>query len=401
LKIKLYIALFICFFNISPRFAYGQDSLICFDFFGYPVKITVDRSFIIPLDSTLNETSIVSFSKAANEARFQPIIEALLSYKSNIQMDDWLYYQLIRKTAQQISPKKDNYYRYTLYKWFLLNKSGYDAAIRISKNKIMFYVRTDDNIYNIPFYTKDGRQYVCLNYHDYGNNVDFIKEKFTNADQVTQEGGKAFSYKVTRLPDFKTASYQEKDIQFNYYQCDYHFKIKLNPEIKSIFSNYPVVDFASYCNIPLSNETYRSLIPLLKENVRGMKVKNGVDYLMHFTRYAFLFKTDSENFGAEKRLTPEQTLLYDESDCDDRAALFFYLVKEIYNLPMIVLDYPEHVTVAVKFSKAFGKPIVYNGDKYSVCEPTPQRTDLRIGKLLSALTKEPYTISYVYNPKEK
>ena len=122
---------------------------------------------------------------------------------------------------------------------------------------------------------------------------------------------------------------------------------------------------------------------------------------MHFTLYAFLFKTDSENFGAEKRLTPEQTLLYDESDCDDRAALFFYLVKEIYNLPMIVLDYPEHVTVAVKFSKAFGKPIVYNGDKYSVCEPTPQRTDLRIGKLLSALTKEPYTISYVYNPKEK
>jgi hypothetical protein len=60
-----------------------------------------------------------------------------------------------------------------------------------------------------------------------------------------------------------------------------------------------------------------------------MTVKGGVDYLMRFTRYAFMFKPDAENFGSEKRLTPEQTLLYPESDCEDRAALFFCLVKEI------------------------------------------------------------------------
>ena len=129
-----------------------------------------------------------------------------------------------------------------------------------------------------------------------------------------------------------------------------------------------------------------------------MNTKNGVDYLMRFTRYAFLFEKDSEVYGKEKRLSPEQTLLYEQSDCEDRAALFFSLVKEIYNLPMIVLAYPDHVTIAVKFNRPVGTPILYNGDKYSVCEPTPQKQDLAVGQLSRNLKKEPYEIVYAYSP---
>ena len=132
-----------------------------------------------------------------------------------------------------------------------------------------------------------------------------------------------------------------------------------------------------------------------------MNIKNGVDYLMRFTRYAFLFETDTKNFGQEKRLSPEQTLLFDQSDCEDRAALFFCLVKEIYNLPMIVLAFPKHVTIAVKFDKPVGKPIMYNGSQYSVCDPTPQSQDLSIGKLLPAIKKTAYEVVYAYNPADK
>ncbi|MDT9136277.1 hypothetical protein RSW15_24395, partial [Escherichia coli] len=86
----------------------------------------------------------------------------------------------------------------------------------------------------------------------------------------------------------------------------------------------------------------------------------------------------------------EQTLLYDQSDCEDRAALFFYLVKEIYNLPMLVLSYPQHVTIAVQFDKPVGKTIEYNGRKYTICEPTPQKDDLALGEMLPSLRKTPY-----------
>jgi hypothetical protein len=175
----------------------------------------------------------------------------------------------------------------------------------------------------------------------------------------------------------------------------------MNSEVKKMFVNYPVVDYQSYFNLPLSSGTYNSLIPQLRKNTSNMSVKQGVDYLMYFTRYAFQYEPDQENFGREKHLLPEQTLLYEHSDCEDRAALFYYLVKEMYNLPMIVLAFPHHLTIAVKFDKPVGQPIVYNGNTYSVCEPTPQTEDLPLGGMASDLRSEPYQVAFAYDPAKK
>lgn len=245
---------------------------------------------------------------------------------------------------------------------------------------------------------KNDKQYVCLNYHDYGGNIDFDKNRFSELALTVPEATHSFSYKITQMPDFNPGSYTEKDLSFEYGQNNYHFRIKLNPEVQTIFRNYPVLDYNYYFNIPLSRETHNSLIPELKNVIHGLNTKDGVDFLMHFTRYAFVFKKDTDAFGKEKRMSPEETLLYDESDCEDRAALFFYLVKEMYNLPMIVLTYPQHVTIAVEFNKPIGNTIIYKGRKFSICEPTPQRMDLPIGKQIPTLRKEPYEIAYEYIP---
>ena len=67
---------------------------------------------------------------------------------------------------------------------------------------------------------------------------------------------------------------------------------------------------------------------------------------------------------------------------------------------MVVLSYPKHITIAVKFDKPVGTPIVYNGKKYSVCEPTPQKKDLNVGQQLPELKNAAYEIVYAYTPKE-
>lgn len=375
----------------------GKDLSANFNFCGDEIAFSYDSSVYINYSPPLSQASIGQFYSQMEQANFEPIIASLLAYKLKYRPDDWLYYQLIRRTAQKLSPKSENYARYTLYKWFLLCKTGYDATLSISDNKILFYVHSDENIYDIPYHMRDGKQYVCLNYHDYGE-IDFKKEVFMPVAIHIPEATHSFSYKVTHLPDFRAADYKEKDLEFNYYQNEYKFKVKINPEVKSLFANYPVTDYQAYFNMPLSSGTYATLIPALKEYMQGMNQRQGVDYLMRFTRYAFLYETDRQNFGKEKRLSPEQTLLYDYSDCEDRSALFFYLVKEIYNLPMIVLAFPQHVTIAVKFDKPVGKPIIYNGNKYSVCEPTPQKEDLSLGELSPELKKTTYEIAYAYNP---
>jgi hypothetical protein len=382
---------------VTPAKAQQQLADTRIDFFGDSVVLSYQNAVFNDFRENLSENSVVAFYNRMETAGFESLVRSLQQYKEKTKADDWLYYQLIRKAAEAVSPKKDNYVRYTLYKWYFLLKSGYDARVSVAGDTILFYVQCDENIYDIPYYISAGRQYVCLNYHDYGFNLNLPALNPVRIALPAQHG-KSFSYKLTHVPDFKPTDYRYKNISFDYDDVSYHFRIKINDEVKNLYANYPVADYQLYFNAPMSRETYNSFIPALKKATKGMSAKRGVDYLMRFTRYAFLYRPDKENFGKEKRLSPEQTLLYEHSDCEDRAALFFFLVKEIYNLPMIVLAYPSHVTIAVKLDKAPGKPIIYNGEKYYICEATPQATDLNIGETSRELRSDTYEIAYAYRP---
>ncbi len=373
----------------------GGDLVL--EFYGHSLFLANDPSINIDFTSPISKKAIADFYTHLKSGTYKPVIQQLLSFRDDKQLDDWFYYQLIRTTAEKISPKADNYHRYTLYKWFLLNESGYNATLRFRNDTLLLYVRSEENIYDIPYYMVNDKQYVCLNYHDYNNKINIEAEPFTTI-ALNEGGNNRFSYKVTQLPQIRNNNYTVKQLQFDYQNKEYKFNVMLDKQVQKIFTNYPVVDYASQFSIPLSQTTYNSLVPLLKEAVQGMNQQKGVDYLMHFTRSAFLFETDTKAYGKEKRLSPEQTLFYEYSDCEDRSAFFFFLVKEIYKLPMIVLSYPTHITVAVQFDKPVGTPILYNGEPYWVCEPTPQKKDLKLGQMLPSLKKQAYEVVYAYKP---
>ena len=372
------------------------------DFYGDTVHTPVIHQLEVPLTTPISHSSIEDFYTALSLLPYQQLVNNLQAYKQEKQLDDWLFYQLIRTTAEAISPKKDNYHRYTLYKWFLLNHTGYNAITRLRNDTLLMYVQTNESVYDIPSMQLNGEQFVCLNYHDYGSKIDFKAGPFQNIQLIGRSlEAKAFSYKIKRMPDFHLDRYEVKPIQFAYGQRNYEFKVKVNKSINKLFNNYPSVEYAMQFTAPLSNTTYQSLIPALKEVVGKMDQKKGVDYLMHLTRSSFAFENDATIYGKDMRFSPEQTLYSDYSDCEDRAAFFFYLVKEIYNLPMIVLSYPQHVTVAIQFDDAQGNPIMYKGNPYWVCEPTPQWKDLKIGQGIPSLKKQAYEVVYEYQPEQR
>lgn len=390
-----FIYLLALLINVTA-FTKVKAQLYSFELYDDTFNLQVDSSIILSEKTELSLDFIVAAYNKLDKGQYQPIINTLTSYQKNKHLNDWLFYQLIRKTAETLSPKSKNYERYTLYKWFLLGKCGYDARLIIADNRIIMYVYNNENIFDIPYLMLDNKKYMCLNYHDYAH-TNFTSIPTTEI--IGMEGAhKPFSYQITKMPNFNPKNYKQRRVSFRYALKDYHFDLRISPEVEKVFKNYPGVDFDYYFNIPLTKETYGSLIPILKKNVSGMSQKRGVDYLMRFTRYAFLYENDNENFGKEKRLSPEQTLLNKYSDCDDRAALFFYLVKEIYNLPMIILLYPTHVTIAVQFDKKIRNSVIYNGKPYAICEPTPQYKDLRIGQISPQLKKEHYQIVYAYEP---
>lgn len=369
------------------------------DFYGDKVHTPSMNDLQVLIGQPLTHTAIEQFYSSLSLLPFGYLVENLLAFKKEKQLDDWLFYQLIRTAAESISPKKENYHRYTLYKWFLLNQTGYSAVTRLRNDTLLLYVQSNENVYDIPSMLYNQEQYICLNYHDYGSNIDFKQGRFQDIKVVAQNiATKGFSYKINRMPDFNPESYEVKPIQFAYGQRNYEFKVKVNKSINKLFNNYPSVEYAMQFTAPLSNATYQSLIPALKQTVSKMNQKKGVDYLMHLTRSSFAFENDASLYGKDKRFSPEQTLFSEYSDCEDRAAFFFYLVKEIYNLPMIVLSYPQHVTVAIQFDSPQGNPIVYKGNQYSVCEPTPQFKNLKIGQGIPSLKKEAFEVVYEYQP---
>ena len=206
MKIKFYISAFlICALGSVHLYSQTNDT-IRFNFCDQPVEFRFDRSNFIDFTAPLSDDSIRLFYDKLCQTNYQPVVNAILAYRDRYKLSDWLFYQLVRRTAQHLSPKAENYNRYTLYKWFLLGRSGYNTTLSISGDKVLFYVQSNDSIYNIPCHFKDGKQYVCLNYHDYGM-IDFDKNKFSEITITIPEAKKAFSYKITQLPDFKPADY--------------------------------------------------------------------------------------------------------------------------------------------------------------------------------------------------
>ena len=376
--------------------AMSQVRSVAFDCFGDSLTYVFPQPLVIDRSGPIDGAGIETYCRNIPEKELEGLVASIKSFRDNHQLDDWLYYQLVRRVADQISPKSSDYQLYTIYKWYLLTRSGYDAILTFAGGKLLFYVRSDENIYNIPIRKEGDRLYVCLNYHDYGFNIDFSQLRFRKLDLPSANSG-AFTYRVNSIPGLKGRTI-EKELNFVYNHTEYRFRIKLNPNVAAYFRNYPVTDYEKHFNIPLSAETYASLIPALRKKLKGLSPRDGVDFLMHFTRYSFLFRSDTDKYGGENVYSPEMTLFNESSDCEDRVGLFYYLVKEIYDLPMVVLTYPRHMTIAVQLDKAYGKTITYNGKRYTVCEPTPQRDDLDLGEMLPELRKQEYQVAFAYQP---
>ena len=161
MKIKCLILSLVCLAVFQESGITQSPSFqVRFDFYGDPVELDFDHSMITSFDAPLSEPAIRNFTDILAAGKFEPIIRSLLDYKTRYKLDDWLYYQLIRKVAQQVSPKKENYERYTLYKWFLLVKSGYDARLNSIQQTALYYGGREHLQY--PILLRDGN-IVCLN----------------------------------------------------------------------------------------------------------------------------------------------------------------------------------------------------------------------------------------------
>jgi hypothetical protein len=325
----------------------------------YPKKL--DK---ISITEFTNE-KIGNYWEEINSVNLNDFMTEINEYKKLKNINDWGYFTFLWKLSNKIKP--ENKSESILLTWVLLIKSGYKVKVGLMDNEVMLFVKSKEAIYNIAFFKEGNEEKTYI--------INFESSGKTSGRLFTYEGDypnseKYLSLMMNESPTLKTEEL-EKDFKLRFHLKDYAIHVRLNKNMINYYKDYPSTQYSTFFNAQVSSEINNTLIPALKEATKGMDKLEAVNLIMRFVQTCFDYKTDDQNFGREKSLFVEETLFYPYSDCEDRAILFSYLVKNVLNMKVVGIDYPGHMATAVAIGDGInGDYIVSQGEKYIICDPT-------------------------------
>jgi hypothetical protein len=329
-----------------------------FGFYGADLKFNFDSKFITSFTGPITEELISQKWDAMSQTNFSVLIEQLLAFKSDMNLNDWGYYLLVKNAAKKIGTDEN---AGTFLEWFLLTKSNYKARLSFKGTKLFLLLPSSNNIYGMPFFTFDNLRYYLINGKE--NDIFTYEKDFPEARLVMDLN----LYKSINTPE----NIQTKNVKFSYDTAEYAFDVKYNLNAMNFYKDYPLSDIEVYFDAAVSPQTKETLTEALLPLIKGKPEDEQALFLLHFVQTAFEYETDAQQFGQEKFFFPDELFYYPYSDCEDRSALFAYLTKQLMNLDVIGLNYPGHMATAVKFNKEIpGDYINFKGGKYVVCDPT-------------------------------
>lgn len=362
------------------------------EFYSEHISIEYDLSIVSDQPVRCNEKSITDFYKNLETTQYQVLLKGLNQYKTELQLNDWLYYELMNKVLDRVLDQQSSLQQ-TLTTWFLLSKSGYDTRLTYLQEEAFVYVHTVDNLFEVPMIEEWGRFYTNLSAFKKAER-HYASEVFM-LDFLANKNGHPFSFYMPSLPKL-SSNLREKVFRFKWKDHQYRVDAHVDLTIIELMKNYPIIDEAQYLEIPLSRSLGQSIMPQLQTIIEDRSHKEALEILVAFTRSAFQYKEDHDYFGKSKPMIADEVFHYPYSDCEDRSALFYNLVKELLDLPMIMIAYPDHLTIGVALSQPIGNPIRYNGKKYYICDPTGPSNSTEIGRVPKNYLSQSFEILAAY-----
>ncbi len=382
-----------CFFALSLlpsiiAFSFASEIQISVPFYSENLKIQYDPQLIISGPNSLKEKEIVNYYQVLEDAPYESLLNSLKKNKYQLGLNDWLCYELIKETVQLIYTRKAKRQK-TLTIWFLLSKMNYDTRLAFLNNEAFIYVRTEDNIYETPLIEDSGTKFVGLTE---------MQQQRTRRNKavyllnfLAAPNGNPFTFSLRQLPQLKE-QIEGKTFKFTWAGQTFEMLIKMDKTLVDIMKKYPIIDETGYLKTPFSSQLKGSLLPSLKKILEGKNTIESLEILSTFTRSAFKYREDEDYFGRSKPMIRDEVFFYPYSDCEDRSAVFYGLVEELLDLPMIVIAFPDHLTVAVALEEPIGPAISYKGKKFYICDPTGPFNSSKIGDIPRGYEQQSFEI---------
>lgn len=307
---------------------------------------------------------------------YKPLLSVLLAYQEQYNLSDWHLYEITaRMTEANFADKRFQ----IMFQWFLLRKAGLDVLLFYNGADLYLHAQCSEAEFGFYTLAQGSHSYINLTAKRDGLLLE-QDQAFTPDIVLDGQAVRPFSLRLRYLPEFPQTETIERKLAFKHKGQTYHLAVTLNVDHIRMMDDYPYYNQAQYFEVGFSSQAEHSLLPQLERILEGRSEMEQVELLLSFVRTSFFYK-DDRVLGKEKPMTPEQTLYNTYSDCEDRSALFFYLVDHLLQLPAIVVDFEQHVGVAVRLADARGKYFIYKDQRFIYCEATGPDDHLGIGEM--------------------
>ncbi len=318
-----------------------NETKVTLNFFGQKIPFVFKSGWSRLTLAEVDREGIADFWKDFAPLPFESLDNQLTRARTALGLDDWGELLLVNRLTEKYYSKQ-NVAR--LVTWGILLKRGFRVRVGYSEDRIQLLYAARDRIYQLPFFDLDGHRFYVARFRESRAELGSLRTYQNSYGGVEKE----FQFSL-KQPAVSAAGIDTRQFSFEFQGKKYVFEVPVNRQAVEYFKTVPQLALGNYFrDLPAGGAETR-LVEQLKSEVRGMNFKTSVRFLLNFVQNAFKYKTDPQQFGSENYLVPVETLHYPYSDCEDRALMFTWLVREILNRRVIGLDFPGHVAAAVEF----------------------------------------------------
>lgn len=349
-----------------------ESSWVEVDFYGEKLYFNVSDSLKLKLNG-LSESSVACYFRTISNFAVESseVWNEILVVSEKFGLNEWGKFLLLQKIAESLFQDINERVLFCFY--MLRNEGFYKVKVArgsVSNNLVLMMAL--DN-------TKEVYEYGYFVFVEQD-----VKMKYYLVYGAGREETRIYSYSLNKQDLHLNQLSLDFDSVLSIGACDRVRELRVDKLNKTIDLPFNSRNIAFLNDVPQTAFPiyFASALPLesqevLEANFGNLRneysVVDAVNILLDFVQNSFAYKTDNDQFGYEKYFYPEESLGYPYCDCEDRSALFGWLVRTYVGLPVIGLQYPGHLATAVAFGDDVvidGTGFVYGGKKYYVCDPT-------------------------------
>ena len=245
---------------------------------------------------------------------------------------------------------------------FILNQLSLQVRVSRVNKKLVTIFASMQNVYAKKYIVIDTAPYYLVEDIPSATKIYTYRSSYTNSARPLD----------LRIPNPLRLSDGTTDIKLSNYSSifDCNLQLSISSSLVKFYNDYPQLDAKVYATAASSDGFLNVFAKILMKNNSQDNV-GLINQLLSFLHLDFKYMVDQEQFGKEKPFFCEENFIYPYNDCEDRSILLSSLIRNLLGLKVVLLDYSDHMAVAVKIPENIkGDHIVLNGERYYVCDPT-------------------------------